>query len=70
MVCLSAGKQRNGLELFAGGPGNDLDTAFEQVVFRPQNEIGFGPAEYFGEHARKLFANLLEGLRNISRVWE
>ena len=60
---LAAGQQRNGLQLFAGRTGDDIDAAFQHIAFVHQNQVRFAAAENLGEHGAEIVANLLEGLR-------
>ena len=60
---LAAGQQRNGLQLFARRTRDDVNAAFQHVVFVRQNQIRFAAAENLGEHQAEVVADLVERLR-------
>jgi len=66
---LTAGQQRNALQLLAGRARDDVNAAFENVVFVREDQIRLAAAEDVGEHRAEIVADAFEGLRNISRVW-
>ena len=59
---LTAGEQRDALELFAGRLGDDLDPALKRITFVHEKEVGLTTAEELGEHLLEVQTDLLEGL--------
>ena len=59
---LAAGEQRNGLQLFARRPRDDVDAAFQNISFIYEQQVCFAAAEDFDEHTTEILTNLVESL--------